>query len=182
MATNNVMIKIKTSGIKLKVFYQNLKTKNKNMTNKEKYLSVSKDDSVLLDQIKYRIENREMLREKQKTEILSLIKKENMENKLYSDEYLDWVKSRKSERDLKIKIVETKRQKELNSIVDIENINNINEKYDILIKNIRNEYKPLTNNQVKFAEFMLIKDNAKIISQFGDFEKIFKQVRKYLKD
>lgn len=41
---------------------------------------------------------------------------------------------------------------------------------------------PLTGTQAKFAEWLLIKDNAAIISQIGDLETIFSSVRKYLKD
>ena len=39
----------------------------------------------------------------------------------------------------------------------------------------------LTNTQHYFAEWLLMEDNAKIIRQIGDLDKIFISVRKYLK-
>lgn len=41
---------------------------------------------------------------------------------------------------------------------------------------------PLTNAQYKFAEWLLLKDNAKVIAQIGDLDTIFYSVRKWLKN
>lgn len=40
---------------------------------------------------------------------------------------------------------------------------------------------PLTNTQSKFAEWLLLEENAKIISQIGGLDEVFVSVRKYLK-
>lgn len=41
---------------------------------------------------------------------------------------------------------------------------------------------PLTNTQHEFAEWLLIKDNAKVIAQIGDLDTIFCSVRKHIKN
>lgn len=41
--------------------------------------------------------------------------------------------------------------------------------------------KPLTNTQHEFAEWLLIEENAKMISQIGDLNPIFISIRKWLK-
>ena len=41
---------------------------------------------------------------------------------------------------------------------------------------------PLTNTQYKFAEWLLLEENAKVISQIGDLDIIFISVRRYLKN
>ncbi len=40
---------------------------------------------------------------------------------------------------------------------------------------------PLTNTQAKFAEWLLLNKNVKIISQIGDLDKIFTSVRNWVK-
>lgn len=40
---------------------------------------------------------------------------------------------------------------------------------------------PLTSMQHKFAEWLLLEDNAKMIRKVGDLEIVFKSIRKYLK-
>lgn len=40
---------------------------------------------------------------------------------------------------------------------------------------------PLTNNQLGFAEWLLLPDNQKMISKIGDLDSIFIVVRKYVK-
>ena len=39
----------------------------------------------------------------------------------------------------------------------------------------------LTNNQTRFAEFLLDPDNRKIMTKIGKMDHVFKSVRKYLK-
>lgn len=41
---------------------------------------------------------------------------------------------------------------------------------------------PLTNTQHKFAELLLLEENAKVISQIGDLDTIFSSVRRYVKN
>ena len=41
---------------------------------------------------------------------------------------------------------------------------------------------PLTNTQHSFAEWLLLEENAKIISQIGSLDEIFTSIRKYLKN
>lgn len=41
---------------------------------------------------------------------------------------------------------------------------------------------PLTNTQHRFAEWLLEKENRKIVGQIGDLEKIFKSVRNFIKN
>lgn len=41
---------------------------------------------------------------------------------------------------------------------------------------------PLTNTQHKFAEWLLLEENAKVISQIGDLDTIFSSVRRWLKN
>jgi hypothetical protein len=40
---------------------------------------------------------------------------------------------------------------------------------------------PLTNTQHEFAEFLLLKENRKMMSSFADLDSIFCAIRKYLK-
>lgn len=41
---------------------------------------------------------------------------------------------------------------------------------------------PLTNTQHRFAEWLLIKENTKAITQLGDLDTIFVSVRKWAKN
>lgn len=41
---------------------------------------------------------------------------------------------------------------------------------------------PLTNNQHKFAEWLLLPENAKMVNMLGSMSPIFESVRKYLKE
>jgi hypothetical protein len=41
---------------------------------------------------------------------------------------------------------------------------------------------PLTNTQHKFAEWLLLEENAKVISQIGDLDTIFSSVRRWVKN
>ena len=41
---------------------------------------------------------------------------------------------------------------------------------------------PLTNTQHRFAEWLLLEDNVKIISQIGELDIVFASVRKWLKN
>lgn len=41
---------------------------------------------------------------------------------------------------------------------------------------------PLTNTQHKFAEWLLLEENAKVISQIGDLDTIFLSVRRFVKN
>ena len=41
---------------------------------------------------------------------------------------------------------------------------------------------PLTNTQHKFAEWLLLEENAKVISQISDLDTIFCSVRKWVKN
>lgn len=43
-------------------------------------------------------------------------------------------------------------------------------------------FSPLTNTQHRFAEWLLQEDNAKVISQIGDLDKIFISVRRFVKN
>ena len=40
---------------------------------------------------------------------------------------------------------------------------------------------PLTNTQHKFAEWLLLEENSKQISQIGNLDIIFKSIRQFLK-
>jgi len=40
---------------------------------------------------------------------------------------------------------------------------------------------PLTNTQQKFAEWLLLEENSKQISQIGNLDIIFKSIRQFLK-
>lgn len=53
------------------------------------------------------------------------------------------------------------------------------EKYKKWVKQANLE--PLTNTQQKFAEWLLLDENSKQISQIGNLDIIFKSIRKFLK-
>lgn len=58
-------------------------------------------------------------------------------------------------------------------------INMFSEKYKQWVKQANIE--PLTNTQQKFAEWLLLEENSKQISQIGNLDIIFKSIRQFLK-
>ena len=58
-------------------------------------------------------------------------------------------------------------------------INMFSEKYKRWVKQANLE--PLTNTQQKFAEWLLLEENSKQISQIGNLDIIFKSIRQFLK-
>ena len=58
-------------------------------------------------------------------------------------------------------------------------INMFTEKYKQWVKQANLE--PLTNTQQKFAEWLLLEENSKQISQIGNLDIIFKSIRQFLK-
>lgn len=57
--------------------------------------------------------------------------------------------------------------------------NMFTEKYKEWVKQANLE--PLTNTQQKFAEWLLLDENSKQISQIGNLDIIFKSIRQFLK-
>jgi len=46
----------------------------------------------------------------------------------------------------------------------------------------QSNFPPLTNTQHKFVEWLLLKENAKVITQIGNLDTIFVSVRKWAKE